>query len=431
MSMQVDDQQRLRHKLPAGIVDASLSSLATFAAGLAAVRWLDPAELGSYSVIFSAFLVGTLLPSELTYTPIQVSMIKLAAKQRLGGIVQSLGKGIPSALLGLIILLVAFSVIWWPSKSSVEVELALTGAALILISPMQDHLRRGLHIAERSWLAVWMSGAQLVAVVAFLLVTLSMDLDPAWAPLGSLTVANTISLCFGLYMSREAWRVRPDSPPVTVSGRWLAASSISAFGGTLVASLVMTLVAGPEIVGFAEAARVAAQPILVITTGVTAALASRHLRAAHTVDRAAAETVNKNFFLVIGVAGMAYLAIAGFAWSLNPLFLLIPTAYDIPFLIPVTILSNLALGFTSFRDQLIASNREVPMAKVDITSLVIPTIVATTAGATGAFARPFGVIGQNVYRTIRYRTIWRTVFVEGSGQLQEQREPETDGEPLP
>jgi hypothetical protein len=50
---------------------------------------------------------------------------------------------------------------------------------------------------------------------------------------------------------------------------------------------------------------------------------------------------------------------------------------------------------------------------------------------TGAFARPFGIIGQNVYRTIRYRTIWRTVFVEGSGQLQEEREPETDREPLP
>jgi hypothetical protein len=431
MSIQVDDQQRLRHKLPAGIVDASLSSLATFAAGLAAVRWFDPAELGSYSVIFSAFLVGTLLPTELTYTPIQVSMIKLVAQQRLGGIVQSLGKGVQPALLGAIIVLVAFSVIWWPSKSSAEVALALTGVALTLISPMQDHLRRGLHIAERSWMAAVMSGVQLVAVVGFLLVTLSMGLDRSWAPLGSLAVANIISLCFGLFLSREAWRVRPDAPPVTVSGRWLAASSLSAFGGTLVASLVMTVVAGPEIVGFAEAARVAAQPVLVVTTGVTAALASRHLRAAHTVDRAAAKRVNQSFFLVIGVAGMAYLAIAGFAWSLNPLFLLIPTAYEVPLLIPVTILSNLALGFTSFRDQLIASNKEVPMAKVDISSLVIPTIVATTAGVTGAFARPFGIIGQNVYRTIRYRTIWRTVFVEGSGQLQEEREPETDREPLP
>ncbi|MGH8948911.1 MAG: hypothetical protein ACRDXF_08640, partial [Acidimicrobiia bacterium] len=59
-------------------------------------------------------------------------------------------------------------------------------------------------------------------------------------------------------------------------------------------------------------------------------------------------------------------------------------------------------------------NMEVPMAKVDFASLVIPTVVAATAGLTGAFARPLGVIGQNAYRTIRYRTIWRSVFAAGS-----------------
>ena len=415
MSQTVDQEQRLRQKLPAGIVDAALSSLGTFAAGLAAVRWLEPAELGTYSVIFSAFLVASLLPNEIIYTPVQVSMIRLAVQERLGGIVHSLGRGIPPAMLGCTLILAAGGLIWWRSDPTAVIELAITGVGLAVISPMQDHVRRGFHIAERSWGAALMSGSQLVAVVAALLVMQSMGLAPAWAPLGSLVVANIVSLGFGLVMSRGAWRVRPTSPVVKVSGRWLAASSISAYGGTLVASVVMTLVAGPEIVGFAEAARVAAQPVLVVTTGVAAALASRHLRAAASVDRAAAITINKSFFLVITVAGISYLCLAGFAWSFNPLFALIPTAYDIAWLIPVTILSNLVLSFTSpLRDQLIASNREVPMAKVDFASLVIPTVVAATAGLTGAFARPLGIIGQSVFRTIRYRSIWRTAFAAGS-----------------
>lgn len=411
----VDQQQRLRHKLPAGIVDASFASLATFAAGLAAVRWLQPAELGTYSVIFSAFLVGSLLPTELIYTPVQVSMIKLAVRERLGGIVHSLGKGVPPAMLGWIFILVAGSLIWWRSDPNAVAELAITGVGLTIVSPMQDHLRRGFHIAERSWGAALMSGSQLVAVVAALLVMRSTAVDPAWAPLGSLVIANTISLGLGLWMSRLAWRVRPTAPVVSVSGRWLAASSISAYGGTLAASVVMTLVAGPEIVGFAEAARVAAQPVLVVTTGVAAALAPRHLHAAATVDRTGAIKVNQSFFLVIAVAGLSYLFIAGFAWTFNPLFALIPLAYEVTFLVPVTILSNLALSATSpLRDQLIASNKEVPMAKVDFASLVIPTAIAATAGVTGAYARPLGVIGQNVFRTLRYRSIWRSAFAARS-----------------
>jgi hypothetical protein len=359
------------------------------------------------------------LPIEIAYTPIQVSMIGLDARERMGGIVHSLGKGIPPALLGSLFILVAGGLIWWRSDPSADLELALTGIGLTVVSPMQDHLRRGFHIAERSWVAAAMSGAQLVAVALSLLVMWSMSVDPAWAPLGSLVIANVASIGTGLLLSKRAWLVRPSAPVVTVSGRWLAASSITAYGGTLVASVIMTLVAGPEIVGFAEAARVAAQPVLVVTTGVAAAMASRHLRAAASSDRDAAINVNRNFLLVVAVAGITYLFFAGFAWSLNPLFALMPSAYQISFLVPVTILSNLVLSVTSpLRDQLIASNMEVPMAKIDFASLVIPAVVAATAGVTGAFARPFGIIGQNAFRTARYRSVWRTAFAPRSEQLE-------------
>ena len=432
MSPTVDDHQRLRHKLPAGIVDASLSSLATFAAGLAAVRWLAPAELGTYSVMFAAFLIATLLPTEIVYTPIQVSMIRLEVQERLGGIIHALWKGIRPAMLGWILIVAAGGLIWRQSDPRVLIELAITACGLAIISPMQDHLRRGFHIAEKSWGAALMSGSQLVAVISALLVMQSMGVAPALAPLGSLMAANTISLGFGLLLSRRAWHVRPTTPVVTVSGRWLAASSITAFGGILVASTVMTVVAGPEVVGFAEAARVAAQPVLVVASGVAAALASRHLRAAASVDRTAAIKVNQTYFLTVVVAGVGYLCLAGFPWNLNPLYALIPSAYHVAFLIPVTIVSNLVFSATSpLRDQLIASNMEVPMAKTDFASLAIPTAIATTAGVTGAFARPLGVIGQSLFRTIRYRTIWRSAFATGSERLEVEGKPDTDGQPFP
>jgi hypothetical protein len=94
-------------------------------------------------------------------------------------------------------------------------------------------------------------------------------------------------------------------------------------------------------------------------------------------------------------------------------------------LIPATIVSNLFLSGTApLRDQLIASNLEVPMAKTDCASLVIPTAIAATAGVTGAFARPLGMIGQSVFRGIRYRPIWRSAFATGSNELSEVGNPE-------
>jgi hypothetical protein len=129
--------------------------------------------------------------------------------------------------------------------------------------------------------------------------------------------------------------------------------------------------------------------------------------------------VNRSFLLVVAVAGITYLFLAGFAWSLNPLFALMPSAYQITFLVPITILSNLVLSVTSpLRDQLIASNMEVRMAKIDFASLVIPAVIAATAGVTGAFARPYGIIGQNVFRIFRYRSVWRTAFATRSEQLE-------------
>ena len=78
------------------------------------------------------------------------------------------------------------------------------------------------------------------------------------------------------------------------------------------------LVAGPEIVGFAEAARVAAQPVLVVTTGVAATLASEHLRAAASVGSSRSDHRQRAFFLVIAVAGISYLFLAGFRVELQP-----------------------------------------------------------------------------------------------------------------
>jgi hypothetical protein len=414
----MEQLQPLRQKLPAGIADASLSSLGTFAAGLAAVRWLEPADLGVYSVMFAAFLVATLLPIETTFTPIQVSLMGFDRGARMGGIIRSLPKGLRPSFLSWLFILGAGALIWMRTDPEVVTDLAVTAAILAIVSPMQDHVRRGFHISERSWAATSMSGLQLVAVVATLFVIRAAEVEPVWAPLGSLVVGNSLSLALGLLIARVEARSHTSSQPVTVSGRWLAASSITAFGGSLAASVVMTLVAGPEIVGFAEAARTVAQPVLVVATGISAALASRNLRAAASRDRGLASQANRVYYGAVSATGLIYLLVAGFPWSFNPFSGLIPAAYAVGLLIPVTILSNLLLaGLAPLRDQLIASNLEVPMAKADIASLSIPVAVATTALLLGSFARPVGIAIQSVFRTSRYWPLWTQAFSSKSDDL--------------
>ena len=54
-----------------------LASLATFAAGLTAVRLLSEIDLGIYGVFFTAFFLGSVIVTELVLVPAQVVAVNL------------------------------------------------------------------------------------------------------------------------------------------------------------------------------------------------------------------------------------------------------------------------------------------------------------------------------------------------------------------
>src|SRR5665811_1076973 len=66
---------RLRSAVPAGLLDSSLSSLATFAIGIMAATQLPLEALGVYSLFFTAFLLATVVPTQLIFLPAEIAAL--------------------------------------------------------------------------------------------------------------------------------------------------------------------------------------------------------------------------------------------------------------------------------------------------------------------------------------------------------------------
>jgi hypothetical protein len=60
---------RLRRAVPAGLVDAGMASLASFAVTVQAARSFTPAELGTYAIFYTAFIMTAVVPTHLLFSP--------------------------------------------------------------------------------------------------------------------------------------------------------------------------------------------------------------------------------------------------------------------------------------------------------------------------------------------------------------------------
>ena len=118
--------------------------------------------------------------------------------------------------------------------------------------------------------------------------------------------------------------------------------------------------------------------------------------AARKHDRVAARRVAKTFVVLTGAAVVGYSAVAGFNWALNPLARVVEKAYEVPFLVVLSIAAN---GFNGAafpgRLELIGAAREARMFAAELVANVIQlgvAVVVAFAGASsdsaGAFARP-------------------------------------------
>jgi O-antigen/teichoic acid export membrane protein len=386
---------RLARKLPAGMVDASLASLATFTVGITAANLLDARDLGVYAVFFTAFMFATVLPRNLIFTPAEVTAVSRPVPLRMKLLAQSIRLGLPLALIGATSVLIAAVITRSLTDPSVVTALVATTGAAAILSPIQDHVRKMLHIADHSWLAAAVSTVQVTVAVLAVIAMIVANVAVPWIPFGALTIANAASLTVGLILALRVHatggRPRLRFRELATSGKWLLLQSLApSVAGFIVAAVIVRL-AGPEALGYAEAARVVAQPVIVLATGLTAVLAPRIMEASMIVNLSAAQRLRRIYLTLVVLAGVGYLAVAGTSWWLNPMQYLVPAAYVVPGLVAFTVVANTFTAAEFLQvNELLGARLEKALMVISFIASPILVIVSFSAAVTGSFARSLG-----------------------------------------
>jgi O-antigen/teichoic acid export membrane protein len=376
------------------VLDASFASLATFVSGLVAVNVLDAADLGIYAVFFSAFIFGQLIAYQLIYVPAEIVSVSRTGVLRLTVLDDSFRLGALPSVGGASLVLLAALTTAPLASTSLTVALTVTAFAATLLSPSQDHVRRTLHIANRSWKAAAMSLTQFLVTLLATGIMLLLDVPVGWIPFGALTAANFLSLTLGLVMAaRDRHGATSDTrlgfSELVAQGRWLLLQASLPAGAAFVTANIITYLAGPEAMGYAEAARIVAQPIVVLAAGLIYPLRPRAMEAALARDLRTSNRVELIYISMVVVGGLAYIPVAGGAWFWNPMQRLVPAAYEVPGLVVATILANIVVAsIFLFVNEMMAAGRGRTLAFLNTIGGLVRIAVALSAGLIGAFARP-------------------------------------------
>jgi O-antigen/teichoic acid export membrane protein len=421
---------RLRHALPAGLVDAGCNSLATLVMGVYAAWVLAGPDLGTYALFFSAYVLAVVVPMQFVLVPAEIASLRVAGRDRLAVLRQAGRIGAPVALVAALTAALAACVAA-TAPVGLLVALALTTAASGVTAPLQDHLRRVLHLGGLSWHAALVSLLLFVAMGATLVVFEAAGLAPGWRPFGALAIANVLSGAVGLVLIRRHLRPGP-LPRLRVarlarSGRWLLLVEVATAGAMFVASALVNRLAGPEALGDAEAARIVAQPVFVLAQGLIAVLGPRLMEAGADRDEAHARSVSRPFVALLALAGVAYGAVTLVPWWGNPIGVLVPQAYDNPRLVGVTVLATTLFGLTfTPRGELVGAGWERRIFRAALVAALGQCVVALTAAVdpVGPFARPLSLGLFSVVLLAVYRRDRRELYATAPGPRRQGPEAE-------
>jgi hypothetical protein len=150
--------------------------------------------------------------------------------------------------------------------------------------------------------------------------------------------------------------------------------------------------------GYAEAARIVAQPVLVLAGGLIYPLRPRAMEAALKKDLPVSVRLETIYISMILVGGVGYLLLAGAPFPWNPMQYLVPVAYEVPGLVAASIGANVVLGSIFLAvNEMMAAGRGRSLAFLNALAAPIRIVVATSAAFVGAFARPLSeAIGEAV-----------------------------------
>jgi len=391
--------------LPAGVVDAGVASFTSFLVGLYVVRQ-GLVLAGSWGLFFAAFRVAAVVSTFFVFVPSELKALRLPVGNRMATLSDSLRHGsrwalYASPIVGLPILLGLAS----RPEGLAASDLVAFGASGIVcgfLSPIQDHLRRMLHLDHASPRAAATSIVYGLVTVAALPVV-KLLLGVAWAPFTALAIGNLVSL---LVSVRLAGRPHPDhagrEPELTTS-RELLTQEVLFQAGDLLANGVVWSLAGPTLLGYAENARLVARPVIVLTEGIRSTLGLPIVEAAQRRDAAGAKRAAVRFRRLTLWLGIPYLLATGWAWPGNPLSSVAPDAYTITGLAVTTVAANVALGLLSpERNQLMGRGNYRGLLQSEWGGTFARLVVTASAPITKAFAIPVGLGALVIGRWIGY-----------------------------
>ncbi len=319
--------------LTAGLFDAGLSSLAGFSVALYAARNLEPGVFGAYALYFSAFTLAGFIPATLYLLPSRVASLEFDVSQRVGILPRTLLTG--ALFSGLTAIFVPFIgiIVLGRLPFATLMPLAITSVAVVLLSPLQDHLRSTLHLSGRSQTAVLVSVVQFVVVLTSLICMSAVGLAAAWIPFGALGLANFCSLLIGWERVREDVRdSRTALAPLRaliLTGRHQLAVSIIPCATQLFAAALVGALVSADALGYAEAARIVAQPIHVFAIGIAQVTTPRSLEAGRSRSRPRALVARRLFMIPLVACCLVYVPIGGWSYPINPIEKLLPIAFHI------------------------------------------------------------------------------------------------------
>ena len=402
----------LRSRVPAGLVDSGTASIASFLAALIATWTLDAAGLGVYAVFFSAYLFGSFLPRNLVLLPVEIAAVAHPPGKRGPMVARSVRIGLGPSFVGVAAIGIAALASLRVAGSDLLVPMIVTAGITTFVAPLRDHVRRMLHLAGRSWHAAAASVAMLLTVVgAVVLVLIEAPLivviPAAWIPFGAFGLANIVSLAVAFVLAvrgHEAPEEDLTLRGLARTGGWLTVSGLSARAAVFAASALITNLVGAEVMGFAEAARLAAQPLMVLGFGLDDVLSPQAMEAGLRRDPDVARPSVRLYFGLVSVISLVYLVVASFDWPLNPMAYLVPLAYAVPGLAAVSVLAVVADIITyPYRAQLMGGRQERALARMDVVTSAAPIVLAFTAPITASFARALGSMAQGVLQFLWYR----------------------------
>ncbi len=393
---------RARNRIIAGVWDAGFASLATFAVALYAVRFLSADLLGAYALFFTAFGLAGFVSSTVYLLPTRIAAMEMEQPSRIAILPKTLLIGfLIGAFAGAFTPLTGIFALRELSVRDIA-PLAITTALLVAVSPAQDHMRATFHLAGQSWRAAAVSTVQVVMILTTIIVLHTSPIVHQWVPFGALVVANSVSLLFGLVLASDIRRlpkaVMPPTQALIQSGWVLLLAGIIPAVAQLIAGAAVASFGSVKDVGYAEAARVVASPILVAAIGISQALSPTIMEAGRDSNKPLASHARKSYLLALVPLAVVYGAVMSWSSFFNPMYHLVPAAYHLGGLVTISLAAALAVssGYVPRMELLGAQEGKQLVGPSVLGSVAHLAIVVSMVGLVGAYVIPLGVLGNNM-----------------------------------